>query len=134
MRPFPLARAGRAVAAREVAALAHELRDDTVEGGALEVERLAALAHALLARAQRAEVLPCRGGEALSLGMQSGSGAQREEQFMCQGGDFTRGNGSPSSCTGHPLLPTRLTHGPNLLGRAPPRRGLLRARQRRALS
>ena len=55
-------------------------------------------------------------------------------QFMCQGGDFTRGNGSPSSCTGHPLLPTRLTHGPNLLGRAPPRRGLLRARQRRALS
>ena len=77
---MPCTRAGAAVAAREIAALAHELRDDTVEGGALEVERLAALAHALLARAQRAEVLPCRGGEALSLGMQSGSGAQREEQ------------------------------------------------------
>ena len=57
----PCARAGAAVAAREVAALAHELRDDAVEGGALEVERLAALAHALLARAQSAEVLPCRG-------------------------------------------------------------------------
>ena len=57
MRPFPLARAGRAVAAREVTALAHELRDDAVEGGALEVERLARLAHALLAGAQAAEVL-----------------------------------------------------------------------------
>ena len=53
----PCARAAAAVAAREVAALAHELRDDAVEGGALEVERLAALAHALLARAQSAEVL-----------------------------------------------------------------------------
>ena len=33
-------------------------------------------------------------------------------QFMCQGGDFTRGNGSRSSCTGHPLLPARATHSP----------------------
>ena len=49
------------VAAREVAALAHEVRDDAVEGGALEVERLALTSHALLARAQSAEVLPCRG-------------------------------------------------------------------------
>jgi len=38
-------------------ALEHEVRDDAVELGALVVERLAALAHALLARAQRAEVL-----------------------------------------------------------------------------
>ena len=53
-------------------------------------------------------------------------------QFMCQGGDFTRGNGSPSSCTGHPLFPTRSIHSPALLGRPPPRRGLLRARQSRA--
>ena len=33
-------------------------------------------------------------------------------QFMCQGGDFTRGNGSPTSCTGDPLLPPRATHSP----------------------
>ena len=45
------------VAPGEVAALAHELRDDAVEGGALVVERLPGLPHALLARAQRAEVL-----------------------------------------------------------------------------
>ena len=38
-------------------ALEHEVRDDAVELGALVVERLAALAHALLARAERAEVL-----------------------------------------------------------------------------
>jgi hypothetical protein len=37
--------------------LQHELRDDAVEGAALEVQRLAHLAHALLARAERAEVL-----------------------------------------------------------------------------
>ena len=47
----------RAVALGEVAALQHELRDDTVELGALEVERLARLAHALLASAERTEVL-----------------------------------------------------------------------------
>ena len=55
-------------------------------------------------------------------------------QFMCQGGDFTRGNGSPSSCTGHPLFPTRSIHSPALFGRPPPRLWLLRARQKRALS
>jgi hypothetical protein len=49
--------AAGAVPAGEVAALAHELGDDAVEGGALVVERLPGLAHALLARAQRAEVL-----------------------------------------------------------------------------
>merc|ERR1740136_526934 len=38
--------AARAIAAREVTALAHELRDYAMEGGALEVERLAAAAHA----------------------------------------------------------------------------------------
>jgi hypothetical protein len=37
--------------------LQHELRDDAVEGAALEVQRLAHLADALLARAERAEVL-----------------------------------------------------------------------------
>mmetsp|Transcript_62886 Transcript_62886/g.167235 ORF Transcript_62886/g.167235 Transcript_62886/m.167235 type:complete len:264 (+) Transcript_62886:135-926(+) len=41
----------------EVAALAHEARDDAVEDAALEVERLARDADALLARAERAEVL-----------------------------------------------------------------------------
>jgi hypothetical protein len=49
--------AAGAVAAGEVATLAHELRDDAVEGGALEVERLARLAHALLAGAEATEVL-----------------------------------------------------------------------------
>ena len=54
-------------------------------------------------------------------------------QFMCQGGDFTRGNGSPSSCTRHPPLSHRLNPQPeNLLGRALPRLWLLRARQSRA--
>ena len=58
VRPAPHL-AARAVAGREVAALAHEVGDDAVEGGALEVEGLAGAAHALLARAQRAEVLVC---------------------------------------------------------------------------
>ena len=47
--------AAGAVVVGEVAALAHELGDDAVEGGALEAE-------ALLARAQRAEVLWGGGG------------------------------------------------------------------------
>jgi hypothetical protein len=34
----------------------HEAGDDAVEGGALEVQRFAQLADALLARAQRSEV------------------------------------------------------------------------------
>ena len=42
-------------------ALEHEVRDDAVELGALVVERLSALAHALLARAERAEVLDSLG-------------------------------------------------------------------------
>ena len=52
-----------AVAAGEVTSLQHELRDDAVEGGALVVEGLARAALALLAGAERAEVLSslCRG-------------------------------------------------------------------------
>ena len=46
-----------AVASGEIASLAHELGDDTVERGALEVERLAALPRSLLAGAQSTEVL-----------------------------------------------------------------------------
>jgi len=46
-----------AVAAGEVAALAHEAGDDAVEGGALVVQRLPRGAQALLARAQAAKVL-----------------------------------------------------------------------------
>src|SRR6185295_1067491 len=49
--------AARAVARGEVAALAHEPRDDPVERRALEVQRLARPPDALLAGAQRAEVL-----------------------------------------------------------------------------
>jgi len=45
------------VAAGEVTTLKHELRDDAVEGGALVVEGLAGAASALLAGAERAEVL-----------------------------------------------------------------------------
>ena len=41
------------VAAREVAALAHEVRDDAVEGGALEVERLARAARACVGTYRR---------------------------------------------------------------------------------
>jgi hypothetical protein len=91
MRPFPLARAGRAVAAREVAALAHELRDDAVEGGALEVERLAAAAHALLARAQSAEVLPHRGATRSAWDSSLAVALEREQQSA---------NGSPCSGRG----------------------------------
>jgi len=47
----------RYVAAGEVTALQHELRDDAVEVGALVVEGLAGAAGALLARAESAEVL-----------------------------------------------------------------------------
>lgn len=46
-----------AVAASEVATLQHELGDDTVEGGALVVQRLARAASALLTSAESAEVL-----------------------------------------------------------------------------
>merc|ERR1740138_783017 len=49
--------AASAGAVGEVAALEHELRDDAVELGALVGKRLAGLAHALLARAERSEVL-----------------------------------------------------------------------------
>jgi len=49
--------AAGAVSGGEVAALAHEARDHAVEGGSLVVEGLAAAAGALLASAQRAEVL-----------------------------------------------------------------------------
>ena len=45
------------VAAGEVTTLEHELGDDAVEAGALVVEGLAALASALLAGAESAEVL-----------------------------------------------------------------------------
>ena len=48
--------AAGAVAAREVAALAHELRDDAVEGAALEVQALARPPRALFAGAERAKV------------------------------------------------------------------------------
>ena len=49
--------AAGAVAAGEVSALAHEVGDDSVEDAVLVVEGLARLADALLAGAQRAEVL-----------------------------------------------------------------------------
>lgn len=49
--------AAGAVALGEVAALDHELLDDAVEHAALVVEGLAALAQALLASAEGAEVL-----------------------------------------------------------------------------
>jgi hypothetical protein len=45
------------VATGEVTTLEHEVLDDTVEGGALEVEGLAGLADTLLASAEGAEVL-----------------------------------------------------------------------------
>mmetsp|Transcript_18988 Transcript_18988/g.34278 ORF Transcript_18988/g.34278 Transcript_18988/m.34278 type:complete len:260 (+) Transcript_18988:210-989(+) len=50
-----------AITIGEVAALAHELGDDTVEGAILVVERLARLAIALVSGTQRAEVFGCLG-------------------------------------------------------------------------
>ena len=52
----PLSLLTRPVAAREVAALAHEVGDDAVEGGTLEVEGLAGPPRPLLPGAQGAEV------------------------------------------------------------------------------
>eukprot|EP00216_Chloropicon_sp_CCMP2111_P006921 CAMPEP_0198234150 /NCGR_PEP_ID=MMETSP1446-20131203/234_1 /TAXON_ID=1461542 ORGANISM="Unidentified sp, Strain CCMP2111" /NCGR_SAMPLE_ID=MMETSP1446 /ASSEMBLY_ACC=CAM_ASM_001112 /LENGTH=244 /DNA_ID=CAMNT_0043914881 /DNA_START=67 /DNA_END=798 /DNA_ORIENTATION=+ len=52
-----------AVVGGEVTSLAHEARDDAVERGPLEVEGLAALAGALLAGAQAAEVLDGLGND-----------------------------------------------------------------------
>lgn len=49
--------AARAVAACEIATLNHKVRNDSVEGGALIVQRLAGNPCALLAGAQRTEVL-----------------------------------------------------------------------------
>ncbi|KAL0920449.1 hypothetical protein M5K25_009587 [Dendrobium thyrsiflorum] len=49
--------AAGSVSGSEVTALAHELRDNAVKGRALEVKRLPGLADALLASAERAEVL-----------------------------------------------------------------------------
>ena len=46
-----------AVAAGEITTLAHELGDDAMEGGALEVEGLAGLAGTLLAGAEATEIL-----------------------------------------------------------------------------
>lgn len=46
-----------AIALCEVAALDHEALDDAVEGGTLVVQRLSRVANALLACAERAEVL-----------------------------------------------------------------------------
>jgi hypothetical protein len=55
--------ATRAVAASEVAALAHEVRDDAVEHGALVAQRdVGSLGLPLLAGAERAEVLARLGG------------------------------------------------------------------------
>ena len=51
-----------AVSSGEVAALGHEASDDAMEGAALEVERLAGVALALLASAESAEVLGSLGG------------------------------------------------------------------------
>jgi len=118
MRPFPLARAGRAVAAREVAALAHELRDDAVEGGALEVERLAAAAHALLARAQSAEVLPHRGATRSAWDSSLALALEWEQQSA---------NGSPCSGRGRGGEGCRVHYHAGIVGKradpggAPPR-------------
>ena len=49
--------AASAVASGEVTALQHELLNNAVKFGALEVQRLAALAHTLLSGAQSSEIL-----------------------------------------------------------------------------
>lgn len=49
--------AAGAVSGGEIAALAHELRDHAVEGGAFVVERLAALSDSFLAGAESSEIL-----------------------------------------------------------------------------
>ena len=53
-------------------------------------------------------------------------------QFMCQGGDFTRGNGTQLVHRAPPLSHPRNPQPENLFRRPPPRRGLLRACQKRA--
>lgn len=53
--------AALAIEVGEVSSLAHKARDNSMEERLLEVQRAAALAHALLPRAQRAEVLSSLG-------------------------------------------------------------------------
>lgn len=53
--------ASSAVASGKVTALDHELFDDTMEGAALVVQRLASLSETLLASAEGTEVVGCLG-------------------------------------------------------------------------
>ena len=66
LRPVDGLPAG-AVAGGEIAALAHELRDDAVETGAFVVQRLAAAPDAFLAGAEGAEIL---GGAGSGVGVE----------------------------------------------------------------
>lgn len=78
-----------AVAAGEVTTLKHELGNDAVKGGTLVVQRLAGLAHALLAGAQTPEVLRSLGslvGEELHhnpLGRAAANGDVKENTRIC---------------------------------------------------
>lgn len=51
------------VSSREVSSLAHKVRDDSVEGGSLEVQRLPRAPGALLAGAETTEVLGSLGND-----------------------------------------------------------------------
>ena len=80
--------AASAVSSGEVAALSHELSDDSVEAAALVVEGLAGLADALLTGAESSEVLRGDGGvgEELELDAASGLTTDRnvEEYFRVE--------------------------------------------------
>lgn len=55
--------AARAIARRKVAALDHELLDDSVERGTLVAQWLARLSYTFLARAESPKVLGCLGND-----------------------------------------------------------------------
>jgi len=90
--------AAGAVALGEVTTLAHEVRDDAVEGGALVAQGLAALALPLVADAQVEEVIGRPGddileeleGQALRRSIADGD-VHVDDRV---GGDFTAGNGT----------------------------------------
>lgn len=74
-----------AVPAGEVAALAHEVGDDAVEGGALEVKGLAGLSRSLLAGAEASEVLR-RARHHVAAELHSRQGWRRERAARWEGG------------------------------------------------
>lgn len=106
--------AARAVAVGEIAALAHESRDDAVKGASLKVQRLARSPQALFARAKGPAFWEARGWREEAIGGKRG--ASGSTMPSCGGHRCAGGRGAVASPKRAP--PRRRERG---LGRAPPR-------------